>query len=89
MFNSKQHINYKDLAIELRKDGIDRVFTEKETVIKAEFMDATLTKSEVDILKDNKASGDLKNRIKSNANQKFYKLREYLLDVVREIFLNN
>ena len=52
-------------------------------------MDATLTKSEVYILKDNKASGDLKNRIKSNANQKFYKLREYLLDVVREIFLNN
>ena len=46
-------------------------------------MDATLTKSEAAILKDNKASGDVKNRIRSNANQKFYKLKEYLLDVVR------
>jgi hypothetical protein len=87
LFNSKQHINYKDLAIELRKDGIDKVFTEKENVIKAEFMFVTLTKSENEVLKDNKAPGGEKNRIKSNANQKFYKLKEYLLDVVREIIV--
>ena len=75
----------KDLAKELRKDGIDRVFTEQEKRIKDEFVDSTLTKAEKGRLKDNTVSREEKNRIRSNVNQKFYILREFLLDVVRQI----
>lgn len=85
LFNSKQHINYKELAIELRKDGIDRVFAEKEKQIKAEFMELTLTKTEAAKLKDHRVSGEEKNRIRTNVNQKFGTLKDFVLDVVREI----
>jgi hypothetical protein len=79
---SRKHINYKEVATEMRAKGIHLVFRQREKELKKEFKLKVLDENQLNLIADINSDPDEKNKIMTGFHEKFKILKDYLFKVV-------
>ena len=79
---SRKHINYKEVAAEMRAKGIHLVFRQREKELKKEFKLKVLDENQLNLIADINSDPDEKNKIMTGFHEKFKILKDYLFKVV-------
>jgi len=86
-YQVKRHLNYREVANDMRKRGIQHVFRAREKDLKKEFKIKVLNDHQLNLIADKNCDPVEKNKILTGVHEKFRILKDYLFRVVSIVFL--